>query len=197
MGMLECKNPIIGVDLDDVLWDLMSTWISRYNDMVDDNLTVEDIKSWDVAQYIKRGTEGILNYIPQQNDFWEDVEPIPDSKECLQQLIKDGYLIYVVTASSHTNLKEKMSRFYSLFPFIEEERVVIIHRKQMMDLDMLIDDKPGNLEDANYLKVLFDRPHNRSIDENKISAVRLKTWPEIYKYIKQELPIERSYVGGN
>ena len=195
--MLECKNPIIGVDLDDVLWDLMSTWISRYNDMVDDNLTVEDIKSWDVAQYIKRGTEGILNYIPQQNDFWEDVEPIPDSKECLQQLIKDGYLIYVVTASSHTNLKEKMSRFYSLFPFIEEERVVIIHRKQMMDLDMLIDDKPGNLEDANYLKVLFDRPHNRSIDENKISAVRLKTWSEIYKYIKQELPIERSYVGGN
>ena len=197
MGMLECKNPIIGVDLDDVLWDLMSTWISRYNDMVDDNLTVEDIKSWDVAQYIKRGTEGILNYIPQQNDFWEDVEPIPDSKEYLQQLIKDGYLIYVVTASSHTNLKEKMSRFYSLFPFIEEERVVIIHRKQMMDLDMLIDDKPGNLEDANYLKVLFDRPHNRSIDENKISAVRLKTWSEIYKYIKQELPIERSYVGGN
>ena len=195
--MLECKNPIIGVDLDDVLWDLMSTWISRYNDMVDDNLTVEDIKSWDVAQYIKRGTEGILNYIPQQNDFWEDVEPIPDSKECLQQLIKDGYLIYVVTASSHTNLKEKMSRFYSLFPFIEEEHVVIIHRKQMMDLDMLIDDKPGNLEDANYLKVLFDRPHNRSIDENKISAVRLKTWSEIYKYIKQELPIERSYVGGN
>ena len=197
MGMLECKNPIIGVDLDDVLWDLMSTWISRYNDMVDDNLTVEDIKSWDVAQYIKRGTEGILNYIPQQNDFWDDVEPIPDSKECLQQLIKDGYLIYVVTASSHTNLKEKMSRFYSLFPFIEEEHVVIIHRKQMMDLDMLIDDKPGNLEDANYLKVLFDRPHNRSFDEDKISAVRLKTWPEIYKYIKQELPIERSYVGGN
>ena len=197
MGMLECKNPIIGVDLDDVLWDLMSTWISRYNDMVDDNLTVEDIKSWDVAQYIKRGTEGILNYIPQQNDFWEDVEPIPDSKEYLQQLIKDGYLIYVVTASSHTNLKEKMSRFYSLFPFIEEEHVVIIHRKQMMDLDMLIDDKPGNLKDANYLKVLFDRPHNRSIDENKISAVRLKTWSEIYKYIKQELPIERSYVGGN
>ena len=197
MGMLECKNPIIGVDLDDVLWDLMSTWISRYNDMVDDNLTVEDIKSWDVAQYIKRGTEGILNYIPQQNDFWEDVEPIPDSKEYLQQLIKDGYLIYVVTASSHTNLKEKMSRFYSLFPFIEEEHVVIIHRKQMMDLDMLIDDKPGNLEDANYLKVLFDRPHNRSFDEDKISAVRLKTWPEIYKYIKQELPIERSYVGGN
>lgn len=195
--MLECKNPIIGVDLDDVLWDLMSTWISRYNDMVDDNLTVEDIKSWDVAQYIKRGTEGILNYIPQQNDFWEDVEPIPDSKEYLQQLIKDGYLIYVVTASSHTNLKEKMSRFYSLFPFIEEEHVVIIHRKQMMDLDMLIDDKPENLEDANYLKVLFDRPHNRSIDENKISAVRLKTWSEIYKYIKQELPIERSYVGGN
>lgn len=195
--MLECKNPIIGVDLDDVLWDLMSTWISRYNDMVDDNLTVEDIKSWDVAQYIKRGTEGILNYIPQQNDFWDDVEPIPDSKECLQQLIKDGYLIYVVTASSHTNLKEKMSRFYSLFPFIEEEHVVIIHRKQMMDLDMLIDDKPGNLEDANYLKVLFDRPHNRSFDEDKISAVRLKTWPEIYKYIKQELPIERSYVGGN
>ena len=195
--MLECKNPIIGVDLDDVLWDLMSTWISRYNDVVDDNLTVEDIKSWDVAQYIKKGTEGILNYIPQQNDFWEDVELIPGSKEYLQQLIEDGYLIYVVTASSYTNLKEKMSHFYSLFPFIEEEHVVIIHRKQMMDLDMLIDDKPGNLEDANYLKVLFDRPHNRGVDENKISAVRLKTWPEIYQYIKQELPIERSYVGGN
>lgn len=195
--MLECKNPVIGVDLDDVLWDFVGAWIERYNEIVGTNLTKEDIKSWDVTRYIQEGTEGILNYIPEQYDFWETVEPIRNSYQYLWELMKDGYNIYIITASHYSNLREKMTHFYSLFPFIKEDQVVIIHRKQMMDLDVLIDDKPGNLEDANYLKVLFDRPHNGEYDESKIHAKRVKSWPEIYEYIKQELPIERNCIGRN
>ena len=109
MGMLECKNPVIGVDLDDVLWDFVGAWIERYNEIVGTNFTKEDIKSWDVTRYIQEGTEGILNYIPEQYDFWETVEPIRNSYQYLWELMKDGYNIYIVTASHYSNIREKMA----------------------------------------------------------------------------------------
>ena len=63
--------PVIGVDLDDVLWSLLEAWLNRYNDVADDNVLPADIKSWDIAQYIKNGTREMLFYILEQDDFWD------------------------------------------------------------------------------------------------------------------------------
>lgn len=188
-------NRIIGVDLDDVLWDLLDLWMSKHNEITDDCVTPEDIKSWDVTQYINKGNRDILFYILEQSDFWDTINPMPESQKYLKQLIDDGYDIYIVTASSHRTLHNKMERFFELFPFIKNNQVIVTERKQMIDLDILIDDNPANLCNASYKKILFDRPHNRWCIEKEIGAVRLSNWEDIYNYIKELLPVERSYIG--
>ncbi len=188
---MTCTNPVIGVDLDDVLWDLKGAWLRRYNEIEDTNITAEDIKSWDIGKYVKPGTESVLFYILEQNDFWETVKPVDGAQHYLNQLIEDGYDVYIVTASPHIHLKQKLIHFYKLFPFINPEQVVIIHRKQMMDLDVLIDDKPSNLCDASYKKILFDCSHNRGFDEQQIGALRVTNWNDVYDFICEEFPIGR------
>lgn len=189
------EAPIIGVDLDDVLWDLLKAWLDRYNDIADDNVLPTDIKSWDIAQYINNGTREMLFYILEQNDFWDTVKPIPESRVYLKELIDDGYDVNIVTASSYKILKPKMIRFYELFPFIKNRQVIVTERKQMIDLDVLIDDNPANLCDSSYTKVLFDAPHNQWCNEQEIGAVRLSNWKDVYEFIKEKFPIERSYIG--
>lgn len=186
---MQNNAPIIGVDLDDVLWDLLSAWIKRYNEIANDNVQPEDVKSWDVSKYINNGTREMLFYILEQSDFWETVQPRPESQKYLKQLVDDGYNVMVITASHYKTLKNKMECFFKLFPFIRNEQVIIAHRKQMIDVDILIDDNPENLRDSSYIKVLFDTPHNRWLEEREIGAIRLSNWEEIYEYITEKLPV--------
>lgn len=189
--MVKPDTPIIGVDLDDVLWGLLDAWIFRYNEIVDDDMVPDDIKSWDIAKYIRKGTKEMLFYILEQNDFWETVQPYADAQKYLKQLMDDGYDVVIVTASSHKTLNAKLERFYELFPFIKEEQVIVTKRKQMIDMDVLIDDNPENLRDASYHKFLFDTPHNEAFDEAEIGAVRTYDWREIYEYITEAFPVVR------
>jgi len=188
-------RPVIGIDLDDVLWSLVDAWLKRYNEIVDDDVTPEDIKSWQIDQYIKKGTREMLFYILEQNDFWETLKPKPGSQFYLKKLIDDGYDVVIITATSYQTLKPKLIQFFELFPFIKEEQIIVTQRKQMVDVDLLVDDNPVNFYDASYIKVLFDAPHNKAFNEKLISAVRLSNWTFIYNFIKEKLPIERSSIG--
>ena len=137
--------PVIGVDLDDCLWNLLAPWLNRYNEITNDNVKPEDIKSWDISQYINKGTREMLFYILEQDDFWDTVNPNPESQSYLKQLMDDGYDVVIVTASSYKTLRPKLNRFYELFPYVKNEQVIVTERKQMVDLDVLIDDNASNL----------------------------------------------------
>lgn len=188
---MKSDAPVVGVDLDDVLWGLLDAWLLRWNEVTGDNIQPEDIKSWDIARYVNKGTKEMLFYILEQNDFWGTVQPYADAQEYLKRLIDDGYDVVVVTASSHRTLKAKLDRFYKLFPFIKEEQVIVTKRKQMIDMDVLIDDNPANLYNSSYRKILFDTPHNKAVDEVNIKAVRMYDWHEIYEYIIKAFPVTR------
>ena len=45
----------LGIDLDDTVNSLVETWLSRYNSDYNDNVKIEDIKTWDIADYTKIG----------------------------------------------------------------------------------------------------------------------------------------------
>ena len=58
------RTPIIGIDLDEVIWGLTEAWLQRHNEITGDDVKVEDVKSWDITQYIKKGGRTELFYIP-------------------------------------------------------------------------------------------------------------------------------------
>jgi len=186
------RTPIIGIDLDEVIWGLTEAWLQRHNEITGDDVKVEDVKSWDITQYIKKGGRTELFYILEQKDFWQTVKPAAKSAEYLQRLMDDGYLIYIVTASSYRTVSPKLRHFFNLFPFIKQGQVIIAEEKQMIDLDLLVDDNPANLCGGRFNRVLFDAHHNRWCDEEKINAVRIKNWDELYEYITSNFPIGRS-----
>lgn len=184
------RRPIIGIDLDDVCWNMLESWISRHNEITEDDVKLSDIKGWDIMNYIKKGSHGMMFYILEQLDFWETVQPKELSQFYLKKLIDDGYEIYIITATSYKTFHLKMKRFIDLFPFIDPKNVIVAHNKQLIDVDLLIDDNPENLRNGFYNKILFDAPHNKSTNEKELGAFRCSDWESVYKKIKKLLPIK-------
>ena len=184
-------KPTIGIDLDDVCWNFLEAWLKRHNEITEDNVKLDDVKGWNIEKYINKGSREMLFYMLEQSDFWETVQPKAESSKYLKKLIEDGYDVYIVTATSHKVMNRKMNRFFELFPFINPEQIITTKVKQMINVDLLVDDNPENLRGGFYNKILFHAPHNRYSNEKEIGAFRCYDWQEVYEKIKQIVPIER------
>lgn len=184
----------LGIDVDDVMLDTVEAWLQRHNDITGDDVIPDDIKSWDIAKYIKEGNRDTLFYILHQNDFWKTVQPKKDAVAYLEKLYNDidDLEIYIVTATYPITAESKANRLFNLFPFIDERRMVMTASKGILDLDIMVDDNPKNLDamKQGVVKVLFDAPHNRACDEGEIGAIRVTDWKSLYDYIKMVVWLE-------
>lgn len=166
----------IGIDFDNILNNLNECWLQRYNNDYNDNLTIEDIKSWDVHKYTKNGEE-IYTYLTE--DLFASLSPLPHSIEVTEKLQRKHEL-FVVTATFPENMKVKMEWLEKYFPHIPYDNVFICQRKDLVNVDLLIDDAPFNILDFPGKTIVMDYAWNRNVKK----GVRVKNWLEIYDLLK-------------
>ena len=70
------KKQIIAMDVDSVVADLGTAWLNRYNRDYNDNMTNENILSWDTHKYVKPECgKKIYEYI-EDPSLYDEVLPI-------------------------------------------------------------------------------------------------------------------------
>lgn len=172
------------VDMDDVIEDLLGSWLETLNDKYSLSVHKSDVKDWDMAKaYPNLSPEQIFEPLHSKS-FWETVRPIEGAAEYIQRLINDGHEVYIVTATHYTTLKTKFNCIIKkYFPFISYKNIIVAYKKQMIIGDVLIDDYPINLIGGGYKGLLFDAPYNHGIDAEKYDLIRVNSWKEIYDEI--------------
>lgn len=174
------SKPIILVDCDDVLGDLVSYWIDRYNQDYDDRLTRHHITSWDVSAYVNCGKR-IYEYLYEPG-FFRDIPIVSGAQEVLARL-SNIYRLVAVTSTPYCAVHDRAFWLRKHFPMIKE--LVIAKNKHCVAGNFFIDDAPHNLEGHSAVKILFDRPHNQEYH----NAYRAKDWYDvewfIYDYERQ------------
>lgn len=168
----------IGFDLDDVCWNLLGAWVKRHNELHGDVWKFNEIRAWTDARNLDFR-------ILEEIDFWKSVKPKAGSQETMKRLMDNEHELYIVTASPYQALERKMDRFFDLYPFMEPKQIIITQDKQMINLDVLVDDNPLNLESGEYERILFTMPHNESFDEKSIHAKRCEDWNDIQNVINE------------
>ena len=174
---------IICVDMDDTIEDLLPTWLKWIEKLYNIHRDIEDITDWDLENFFPLTKEEIFQPL-MIDDFWKDVRPKKDAVKYLKQLKEDGFKIFICTHSHYKTLPSKMENvLFKYFPYIEWNDVIVMHRKQLVNCDVLIDDGYHNLYGGKYHKILFDRPWNRKISDD--SVVMLDNWKDIYDQVNQ------------
>lgn len=165
----------IAVDQDNVIADLLTEWLYRYNNDYNDNLTKEQVTMWNWHSLTKPECgEKIYDYLDDP-DLFLNLPVIEHSQEVLETL-NHYYDIYIVTSPfNFNNIVPKAKWLEKHFPFIPRERYVFTRDKSIIKASALIDDKPKNLETFEGLRVLFTAPHNKT--ERRF--VRADNWGRI------------------
>ena len=167
----------IGIDLDDVINDLVFKWIECYNKDYNDTLSIEDIKSWDIADYTKIGKD-FYKYLGDGKLF-KSLSINDGAAKIIERLCKDQE-VYIVTANASYNTgvcDDKVNFVKKFMPFFPIKNIIFINNKSLLDLDVLIDDGLHNFEGFKGFKIIFDRPWNQDYDiEN---SFRMNEWSEM------------------
>lgn len=180
--MLSDMNKLtILVDMDDTIENLCEVWVDYLNETYGTNVSLSDVTQWDMTKVFPMLTRNEIFDVLTEDSLWERITPLPGAVECLRKLHDEGYKIVVVTSASPETVSLKLNKvLFKYFPFLTYKDVIITSQKQLVKGDVLIDDAPHNLEGGDYLKLLFDAPHNQSYDAELNLMTRIYNWDDAY-----------------
>lgn len=178
------KNLIIGCDLDDTMTNLLDSWILWLNNKYNLKVIKDSIIDWNMEKAFPFLTLDQICEPLRIPNFWDTVYPRENADKIIKRIMEDGHQFYVVTSTDYRVMPEKAKRcLFKHFPFLNKSQLIITYNKQLLNLDVLIDDALHNLDGGKYIKILMDMPYNRQ--SNNIEDFRVFNWDDIYSIIKQ------------
>jgi 5'(3')-deoxyribonucleotidase len=174
-------KPRILIDMDSVIYDIITPWIDCYNaDYPHAPVQYDDFKEWDMTKAVcaECGVK-IFDYLKHYPSVYFDGDIIPGSQEVINNWNAQGYELAVVTSCvGNIAAKCKAEWLDKHFP-LTKNRIYMQgnHIKHWLDADIMIDDAPHNLEHFTGFKILFDQPWNQHY--NRADVLRVKNWQEI------------------
>lgn len=179
---------VIGFDLDGTVVDTPMKMIDYLNERLPIKISIEDIKTYCIENALPNEYKWIVDNGFRDSKFWKKVSLIDGAYDTIKRLYEEGHDIYFATSSLPSNLKKKIGHLTRILDFFPENYVwrhtVNIHNKQLLRLDVLVDDALFNLDkDREYYSICMDMPYNQT-DELISNFTRAKGWNEVYDRIK-------------
>lgn len=172
------------VDIDSTITNFGEILLLANNQLHNTNYRYTDITSYD---WFDRTF--INPWKPTEYQcFWNTVAVNPEAVTAIEQWVRQGRQVYLVTASHFNDMlgykiRKTLEAFNS--ELINERNVVIAQDKSIIRGDLMIDDCVENLVQFNGVRICYTQPWNekyidifRYNDWNKINSII-----EVYNYI--------------
>lgn len=151
----------IGLDVDDILYDCNAYALDRLNreEAMDPPLDIEDIRGWGEKQ---GAADRRIRYFSDP-DFVTSQPILAGAKEFVSKLCRVAE-VFFVSAVPAACMSARALRLRKDFPEVPEENILLGTRKDLVRLDILLDDGAHNISKspATY-PVLFRKPWNRHL----------------------------------
>jgi 5'-nucleotidase len=179
------KRLRIAVDMDEVIADAFGKHLNHYNQRVGANLTPEMVSKKGIAALIPAELRQDYHAVPHADGFFADLKVIEGSQEALLQLSRD-HDVYVTSAAMEVpgSFADKYQWMEMHFPFIPPSRLVFCGDKEIVNADVLIDDRSRHFKGFRGTGILFTAPHNA----NDAAALRANNWSDVLKILGSPLP---------
>ena len=175
------KKETIAIDMDGVMADVESHFLSWYNTEYLANLTHQDLKGKSESKAFP--VKGIIKKYANTVGFFETAPVMPGAIEAIKKL-QEKYEVYVVSAAMEfpSSLIEKRNWLQTHFPFIDWRNIILCGNKHIINTDYMIDDHPKNLDPFKGQTLLFEAFHNIKVKNHS----RAKNWNDVLLYFDMQ-----------
>lgn len=151
----------IAIDVDGVVLDILTPWLSIYNVEYKDNLTRDDITDWDVHKFVKpQCGRGIYKYLDvEQTYFQANVDP--QAKMIINAFRDLGHRVIFVTSTTPKSMGVKYRKLLVEGLLDKRENYIECADKSLIQASVLLDDYPKNLENFQGARYLYSQPWNK------------------------------------
>lgn len=108
------------------------------------------------------------------------LEVQPKAVEVTQELINQGHEVYVITSTQPENMKFKEDWLKKHFPHLD--KLIMVQDKNMIKVDVLIDDSLEQLDNFDGHKIVFDTPKNRTYPKKHY---RMFEWVDVFNILDE------------
>lgn len=179
---------LIACDLDECVNDFVQQLLPLYNKKYNDNLAYNRITQYNLSEFIKPECTQIFNEFVN-DQFIDGLNVAPDAVDVLTHLSK-RHEIYFVTAGHPYTLRARDGWMERTFPFYRSSNLIVCRTKQLLAMDVLIDDHELNLVGGKYKGFLINKPWNKEFATSLFGITRVYGFADIPRYIQD---MERRY----
>ncbi len=178
----------IMIDLDETICS--PGYLEEVNRYMGTHYQYEDIETYFVEDILPEDEkERFLDYFYQYVNVYENATIFPNAIEVIKEL-NEVYDVYIVSAFVDKRRVEE-SKVMSCYkyewilkhlPFIDPKKIILTGSKDLIQCDIKIDDKFGNLKGYGEIKLMLDHLHNRkySFEELEKNGIkRVSNWEQI------------------
>lgn len=180
----------IAVDMDGVLVDLMKNFLGHLNKAGFRNketgakLKAEDIKGWDTHNHLGIPWHACEMAFNQPGLFGPESPPIPGAIRAMAELCTK-HNVYIASSPYLSNPQcehDKREWLRTYLPFVDQRNVIFTHKKFLLDVDILLDDKPKTIKGFNKTvrkgkAICFAQPWNEGVEP------RVSSWEEFLNVV--------------
>ncbi|MFA7111774.1 MAG: hypothetical protein WC174_05360 [Bacilli bacterium] len=171
------------MDFDNVLCETGKEFLRIYNQYTGEHLKESDLTEYDVASIVPDKYKWLANHIWEMPELYDHAIPLNVSQMHVKMLADNNDIeLYVASVSPPEVISCKYKFLSKEYPWIKQENIIIINNKQLLNMDVLVDDNPQNLLNSKYHGILLSYYWNKSFD-CKSNIVRVNDWYEIYDEI--------------
>jgi 5'(3')-deoxyribonucleotidase len=174
----------VAVDLDDVVLDFVGGVRAAVKKEFGVELKPDDVNRWELGEIL----DPIIgrswwSWLEDREWLWSTFPAIDGAMGGLERLRREGHYLELVTSKprwAEHNVWKWLGKWrppFNAVTIVAKDDV----KRDFTRADLLVDDKPQNLAEFDPgLKILFDRPHNRT--EDRFS--RAGSWLDVVRMVQ-------------
>jgi len=183
----DITGKLLGIDLDGTIADWTGAVIAGLQERGFNPPRQEDITTYHFQDMLDTGMKRAMFALAKAPGFFQDLDIYPGAQDTILTLRQLGVEVFFVTSpylSSPTCYDEKVRWVTQHFGAWARERVVLTLDKTLVDLDVLVDDKPSitGAGKSRWQRVVFDQPYNQAVE-----GPRMRSWNRDYGVVVAQL----------
>lgn len=176
-------RPRLAVDMDEVIADAFSAQWNWYRTRHGYDWTADMLHGRHFADLADPAHVVMMEDLLHQGEFFRTLDVMPGARDALRHL-GGRFDVFITTAAMEypASCAAKFAWLREHFPFISPLNIVFCGDKSILAADFLVDDNVRHFRRFKGQGVLFDAPHNRTVDWTP----RVRGWDEAVAFLERQ-----------